>query len=75
MVPMHTDDKFLNFFLLFFFSSLLTLTLSQILSLLLGLKFVDRDSLFLSPQGCAEMFRIADAGAFTFPSYQKMGKK
>lgn len=39
----------------------------------LGLKFVDRDSLFLAPAGCTEMFKLADATAFSFPSYQKMG--
>lgn len=45
------------------------------LYLILGLKFVDRDSLFLSPAGCTEMFKLADANAFVFPSYQKMGNQ
>lgn len=39
-----------------------------------GLKFVDRDGLFLSPEKCAEMFAIADARKFAFPDYNATGK-
>jgi hypothetical protein len=39
-----------------------------------GLKFVDRDGLFLSPEKCTEMFAIADARKFNFPDYNATGK-
>lgn len=35
----------------------------------LGLKFVDRDGLFLSPEGCRRMFDIADRHAFSYAPY------
>ncbi|KAL6065106.1 Phosphoglucomutase/phosphomannomutase, C-terminal domain containing protein, variant 2 [Balamuthia mandrillaris] len=38
-----------------------------------GLKFVDRDSLFLSPQQCEQMFKLAEEGQFSFPAYTEVG--
>jgi phosphomannomutase len=38
-----------------------------------GLKFVQSDGLFLSPDKCKELFAIADKGEFQFPSYEHTG--
>jgi len=38
-----------------------------------GLKFVDRDGLFLSPAGCSRMFALADSGTFPFAAYNALG--
>lgn len=38
-----------------------------------GLKFVGPDGLFLPPQRCLELFAIADAGGFAYPSYDLTG--
>jgi len=39
-----------------------------------GLKFVDRDGLFLSPEKCKQMFALAGAGKFHCPDYNHTGK-
>lgn len=39
-----------------------------------GLKFVDKDGLFLSPEKCKKMFTIADEHKFAYPDYTATGK-
>jgi len=38
-----------------------------------GLKFVDKDTLFLSPSGCQKLFSLADGGNFKYNSWDKLG--
>ena len=40
----------------------------------LGLKFVDRDTLFLSPEKCTQLFAIADAPARLYKTYDNLGR-
>lgn len=39
-----------------------------------GLKFVDRDTLFLSPEKCAELFAIADGAQRLYRTYDGLGR-
>jgi len=38
-----------------------------------GLKFIDSDGLFLSPEKCKEMYKNADDGAYSYMKYDQLG--
>eukprot|EP00696_Hemimastix_kukwesjijk_P018581 gnl/Hemi2/7492_TR2571_c0_g1_i1.p1 gnl/Hemi2/7492_TR2571_c0_g1~~gnl/Hemi2/7492_TR2571_c0_g1_i1.p1 ORF type:complete len:482 (-),score=127.89 gnl/Hemi2/7492_TR2571_c0_g1_i1:74-1519(-) len=39
-----------------------------------GLKFIDADGLFFSPERCESLFKVADEGCFTYSAYNRFGR-